>query len=552
MKKFTKLLGIVLIMALVMSISVSAFAATQTVAKDPADADNATITINNPAKGETYSLYKLFDATVSDGGKISYQGTVPAALADFFEADAQGYIHPKMSIADETETDSQGNTIIKTTKMTDELKAALETWAKTAALVNSAESDGKEALAFTALPYGYYVITTTHLPDGENAKAAITVDSTQPNASVYDKNVNVPSAKKEVEKESYSIGDTITYTATFDTTNYMGEGENAKQVVDYVIKDTLPNYLENVTVTSIKVGGTAITTQQFDSTTKSMTIEWADKDTTVTPAKFTSKYEQGAQIVITYTAKLTSVTNINKADKNTITITPEVDNDNGDKTPWDKNWSDSAEITTYAAALKKTDGSSVLAGAKFRIPGLMATKNADGVYTVTSYNPTTNASTAITKDTDCTNENSTELEVDENGKLYIVGLEKGLSLRIFETEAPEGYNKLTESKTLSPQVLDKQVYKMDGYEKYDADGNLVEHVETETTEYTQVTKNLSELDAAALEIVNQSGTVLPSTGGIGTTIFYVVGSILVVAAGVLLVTKKRMSREGSSNSITYS
>ena len=46
------------------------------------------------------------------------------------------------------------------------------------------------------------------------------------------------------------------------------------------------------------------------------------------------------------------------------------------------------------------------------------------------------------------------------------------------------------------------------------------------------------------EIENNSGTVLPSTGGIGTTIFYVVGSILVVAAGVLLITKKRMNREG--------
>ena len=85
---------------------------------------------------------------------------------------------------------------------------------------------------------------------------------------------------------------------------------------------------------------------------------------------------------------------------------------------------------------------------------------------------------------------------------------------------------------------------MDGYEKYDADGNLVEHVETETTEYTKVTQNLSELDAEALKIENNKGTLLPSTGGIGTTIFYVVGSILVVAAGVLLITKKRMSREG--------
>ena len=47
-----------------------------------------------------------------------------------------------------------------------------------------------------------------------------------------------------------------------------------------------------------------------------------------------------------------------------------------------------------------------------------------------------------------------------------------------------------------------------------------------------------------VSIVNNAGAVLPSTGGIGTTIFYVVGSILVIAAGVLLITKKRMSREG--------
>ena len=47
----------------------------------------------------------------------------------------------------------------------------------------------------------------------------------------------------------------------------------------------------------------------------------------------------------------------------------------------------------------------------------------------------------------------------------------------------------------------------------------------------------------ATDIVNKSGSLLPSTGGIGTTIFYVIGGILVVAAGVLLVTKKRMKAE---------
>ena len=49
--------------------------------------------------------------------------------------------------------------------------------------------------------------------------------------------------------------------------------------------------------------------------------------------------------------------------------------------------------------------------------------------------------------------------------------------------------------------------------------------------------------SGGVAVENNKGTVLPSTGGIGTTIFYVVGSVLVIAAGVLLVTKKRMGRD---------
>ena len=520
--------------ALVMSISVSAFAATQTVAQNPADADNATITINNPAKGETYNVYKLFDATVGANGEISYQctGDIPSDLSAFFTKDTNNNVIPDDSILIK---DDNGK--VTGSKMTDELKAALETWAgKQSAATATAVSDGKEALSFTGLPYGYYVMTTTHKPDGENAKAAITVDSTKPNASIYDKNVNEPTAKKEVEEESYSIGDTVKYTATFDTTNYMGEGENAKQVVEYVITDTLPNYLDPATtkITKITIGGTEYKVEgnvpQF--TNKSITIPWATKDESVTPAKFTSIYNQGAQIKIEYEAKLTSTTNINKADKNTVSIKPNVDNGNGDKEPWNKEWKDSAEITTYAAALKKVDGSSQpLTGAEFTVKGLVVEETESGVYTVVSYDPASTTESAAMK-------------TDSNGKLYIVGLASDVSLTVTESKAPEGYNKLVGTETLKPQVLSKQLYKTSGYEKYDADGNLVEHKEATENEFVQVTKNLSELDAKALQIVNQSGTELPSTGGIGTTIFYVVGSILVVAAGVLLVTKKRMSREG--------
>ena len=151
-----------------------------------------------------------------------------------------------------------------------------------------------------------------------------------------------------------------------------------------------------------------------------------------------------------------------------------------------------------------------------------------GVYTVVSYDPTSTTPSAT-------------LKTDSNGKLYIVGLASDVDLTVTETKAPAGYNKLTEDKTLEPQVLSKQLFKTSGYEKYDKDGNLIDSKTEETAEYTQVTKNLSELDAAALEIINNKGTELPSTGGIGTTIFYVIGAILVLGAGILLVTRRRMN-----------
>ena len=527
MKHLKKMMALVVALVMCIAMAIPAMAATQTVAKSPADADNATITVNNPAKGETYKVFKLFDATVGENGEISYQctGDIPSALSAFFTKDSSNNVIPDDSIL---EKDGDGK--VTGSKMTDALKTALETWASSegATKVAEAESDGKEALAFTGLPYGYYVVTTTHKPDGENAKAAITVTSTKPNASIYDKNSNTPTAKKEVEHESYTIGDTIKYTATFDTTNYMGEGENAKQVVDYVISDTLPSYLSNVTVKSITIGGEAATVQQFDGN-KKITIPWATKDTSVSPAKFTSIYDQGAQIVIVYEAKLTSTTNINKADKNEISILPEVDNDNGDKTPWERDWKDDAEITTYAAALKKVDeNKAALDGAEFTIKGLVVEETEAGVYTVVSYDPTSTTPSAT-------------LKTDSNGKLYIVGLASDVDLTVTETKAPAGYNKLTEDKTLEPQVLSKQLFKTSGYEKYDKDGNLIDSKTEETAEYTQVTKNLSELDAAALEIINNKGTELPSTGGIGTTIFYVIGAILVLGAGILLVTRRRMN-----------
>ena len=539
MKRIKKLAGILLAMVMVLGMTMTSFA--QTKALDPADADGATITIKNPAKGETYSLHKLFDATVN-GDNIAYQGEVPTALEAFFKADDAGYISPTDEIV---EKDADGK--ITGTKMTDGLKAALEAWAENAEVVVSEMSNGDSDLVFTGLPYGYYVVTTTHVStneDGVVTKAAITVTSTQPDADIYDKNVNTPTVLKEVEKESYSIGDTVKYTGTFDTTNYIDLNGESKQVVDYVIQDTLPEYLADAKVTKITIGATetdpgtvfegdALTGLQFGKVTvgtttyeKAILIPWAEQ---AADGTYTNLYAQGAKIVVEYEAVLTSTTNINAADTNTISIRPVyVDEDSTEKKPWDETWEDTAEIRTYAAAIKKVDESgNPLAGATFTIKGLTVTAGEAGVYTVASYDPNSTTESA-------------ELSTDENGKLYIIGLASDVELTVTEFKAPDGYNKLTESKKLKPQILTKEIFVTSGERHYDEDGNLVSESSTATTSKT-VEKNLSDLDVAALEIVNQKGTLLPSTGGIGTTIFYVVGGILVVAAGILLVTKKRMS-----------
>ncbi|MBR0162862.1 MAG: isopeptide-forming domain-containing fimbrial protein [Oscillospiraceae bacterium] len=507
MKNLKKLLALLFTAAMILSLGATAFA--QSAPLDPADADNASITIKNPAKGETYKLFKLFDATVSeDGKKIAYQGTIPESLKSFFEPiNGEDAENPSEYVQLKEDVDEAA------------LFAALEVWAGSATEMISAESNGDPSIVFSGLPYGYYVVTTSH-KDSTTGKAAITVDSTQPNAEIYDKNeTKIVNEGKWADGTSYSIGDTIPYTASFITTNYFGSGKDAKIISKYVIEDTLPEFLSDVAISQILIGGEkwADAPDAFDENNQ-IIIPWVDENGS-------SLYANGVKIVVIYTAKLTSLVNVNAANKNTISITPLDENDK----PYSDPFSASFEITTYAAALKKTDGEESLAGAKFAANGLIVEETADGIYTVVSFDP-------------ASEELGTEMATDENGMLYIVGLARKATLTVTETVAPDGYNLLTAPVELAPQVLEKEVYKESGIRYYDADGNLVAE-ESSTTTSKEVEKNLSELDAAALEVINQAGAQLPSTGGMGTTLFYAIGTILVLGAGVILVAKKRVLAE---------
>ena len=131
---------------------------------------------------------------------------------------------------------------------------------------------------------------------------------------------------------------------------------------------------------------------------------------------------------------------------------------------------------------------------------------------------------------------------DGNFTQQVRGLDKG-TYYLLETEAPAGYNLLSSAVEVVISVAETSATTGDTVTYTATYGGVTASVEDGVINLDDAQTSDAQ-PVAEGNILNNTGTELPSTGGIGTTIFYVVGSILVVAAGVLLITKKRMSREG--------
>ena len=497
MKHASKLTSLLLALVMVFALATTAFAQDVTVT------DGAgSITISNAAKGETYAIYKLFDATVSaDGKSIAYTGEIPESLKTYFAADDNGYISA-------TPAAKEGES------MSDGLKAALKAWTTTARATSAAESDGS-ALNFKELAYGYYVVTTTQ---GEQV---ISVDSTMPDVTIVDKNSSTPKElHKNANVDDVSIGDTVTYTVSFKTSNYYGAGADAKEIVSYTIVDTLPEFLSNVAVTSIIVdndGDDTTTDDQTDVTAqftnKKINIKWYENNQFL--------YDNGATVTITYTAKVTEKAAIDGAG-NTNKVTVTWTTKGGDQPGPDKIENEET-IFTYAIALKKVNNKGVaLPGAVFEFPFyVQPTPDANGAYIYAGTTPEDGLINKIT--------------TPDSGVIVVKGVKSG-DYEITEVTAPAGYNKLTAPVTVNATKTSSTSTHTTVY--LDKDGNKVD----ESAKVTEVKVDIDTIAATAVVVVNKAGTELPSTGGMGTTIFYVLGTVLVMGAVVLLVTKKRMSR----------
>ncbi len=499
MKHARKLASLLLALVMVFALATTAFA------QDVTRTDGTgSITISNAAKGETYTIYKLFDATVNaDGSSIAYTGKIPESLNTYFTADANGYISAAPAAKD-GENMSAG------------LKTALKTWTADATATATAKSDGS-ALNFKGLAYGYYVVTTSQ---GEQL---ISVDSTMPTVTIVDKNSSTPKdLTKTASSEDVSIGDTVTYTVSFKTSNYYGAGAAAKEIVSYTIQDTLPDFLTDVHVTSIIVDNDGSDTTTNDRATvtaqfvdKKIVINWYDK----TNNQFL--YDNGATITITYTAVVTEKAAIDgNGNTNKVTVTWTTKDG---ETPVPGKLEQEETIFTYAIALKKVNNKGVaLPGAVFEFPFyVQPTPDADGAYIYAG----TTGGEGLTN----------QITTPASGVIVVKGVKSG-TYEIKEVTAPAGYNKLTAPVTVEAAKTGETSTHTTVY--LDENGNVVK----EDAKVTTVNVDINTIAATAVVVVNKAGTELPSTGGMGTTVFYVLGTVLVMGAVVLLVTKKRMSR----------
>lgn len=209
------------------------------------------------------------------------------------------------------------------------------------------------------------------------------------------------------------------------------------------------------------------------------------------------------------------------------TPTPPSDEDK----PSQKEEVDEATVYTFALAWVKIDNQGKeLAGAEFELPFFVKEEKDGDAYVFGGDK----------KGEGLTNKVTT---TDASAVITIKGVPQG-TYSIKETKAPDGYNQLTEpfeieAKKSGPEVTTKTktiIY-------LDRDGNVTETVTTATVEYnTDKDSNVDNVPVYQFNpVINNKGTELPSTGGVGTTMFYVIGAMLVMVAGVLLVTRRRMN-----------
>ena len=516
MKALKKMFALLLALLLTLVPGATVFAAESTY----------TITIENNAAGHTYEAYRIFagDLTEKDGKKVLSNIVWGDGVSDAGKA----------ALGDAAEK-------AKTITTTEQAAA----FAKAVAPYLNAHTDSGTQVEgkymISGLAAGYYLVK-----DKDN-----TLDSKDDFYTAYIMEVvgdvtaqpkgDKPELKKEIkhnEKGTWEvvgdnqIGDTVEFRTITTIPDTVGYTE-----YDYTIHDTmsagLTSNVKSAADVTVKVNdGAELNAAYYTVTANGNSF---DLKIDVLKAIADGKMKSGDSLYTYYSSVLNENAKVYDEGNQDNEAYLEYSNNPNDTTGRGQTEKVKVYDWTFKMAVNKVDeAKKSLTGAKFALSENGALKVVDmkcddnGVPTVTDeligLVKVEDGVYRIATDKDAV---STIVYVMDAGSPVIKGLDDATDYYLYETLAPKGYN-----------LLDKPVqFKITA--EYTTDGSaLLENYPTVKVGTSEASTNLS------TNVINKEGSTLPSTGGTGTTLFYIIGGILAVAAGVVLITKKRMSKTG--------
>lgn len=477
MKNLKKLASVALALVMAMALMAPAFAA---------ESATPSIKITNAYPGNTYKAYKIFDLESYNDETQSYK--IASGWLEFFTNGA-GKNTVEGIGADKNNLNGYVTWVgpkTDSSELANFAKAALEyaennkigAAAQASSSTRTDENYNKTEVVTIALnDFGWYLV------DSSNG-ALCSLNATTPVAEIAEKNPAPSITKTSDNTESTKqIGDTVTFTI-----NVKAQKGAQAYVVHDVMGAGLALNANSITVApaAAAAAATVTTTGLADGCTFEVSFA-QDYLNTIT---------EETDITITYSAVIT-------ADALTQQIGNKAQLKYGDNdfTPWSEVGNQPNDGVYDFDLVKTTSNDTVLEGAQFTLTRKDAS-NADEIvwflksgrdYTVCAAGTTGAVSTI------------------DAGNVRINGL-GAVVYTLTETKAPDGYNALT-----APVSVD-----MTGK----ADQNAIVNGDTYVS--------------GGIEVENLTGAELPATGGMGTTIFYAVGGVLLAGSAILFITKKRM------------
>lgn len=484
-----------LVMALVLTLGLCATAFAD-------EAKPGSITISNPAQGKTYEVFKLLDVA-ADESDLANEGFIYKLTTDEWAA----FITTVKDGSGENYFNLFENGGTKYVLANENLKPGIADFAakakayaeekKLQPVQTATASDGNE-LTISGLDLGYYLVRS-------DLGILCSLDTTAPNAQVLEKNeatVIVKNVEDTTKKQNVAeIGTYVKFTIRITVKD--------KAPVNYKLVDEMTEGLTFVNdeahALTVTVNGSALAADKYEvaETTepRGFTLAFNNEGNA-------SILKTGDVVTVTYyaqineNAKIADEANVNKA-KVEYGTNSHTEYDTTETYVWKMN------IVKYTM---EQETEKKLAGATFQL-----SRDAAGAQVIklvkvndTTYRLALSTETEGVVDT---------ITTGETGELVINGLADG-EYYLTETKAPKGYNLLREPVKVT--VAHKT-----------ENGKLTE---------TSFVANQTETDmSGVVKVENNAGAELPSTGGIGTTVFYVLGSAMALGAVILLVTKKRMA-----------